>query len=176
MPNAQSDVQSQLAAAFARLPKVVQDAILSADVEKHMRELAAQHQLHFDQWTTLENEVMFALLGFQPMDTLAVNIEKEVGVSREVALSLADDVSRVVFAPIRAEMERGLSAPTAQGVTAQQSAASPTPVPIIPPGTPPAPAPEGKAVRAPISEAYVAGHPSHERKTIDGDPYREPIV
>ena len=58
----QTGATKQIGEQFKKLPKVVQDAILSADVEMHMRELADKHKLHFDQWSALENEVMFALL------------------------------------------------------------------------------------------------------------------
>ncbi len=161
------DIQSQLAARFAQLPKVVQDAILSADVEAHMRELSAKHQLHFDQWAMLENEVMFALLGMQPIEQLAANIEKQVGVEHEVAIALADDVSRIVFAPIRLELVHN----TAESLGAQVQNTAP-----VPPGTPPPPPPEGKAIRTPLSEEYVSNQPSHERKSGESDPYREQIA
>src|SRR3989344_1481652 len=103
------DVQAQLDARFKELPKVVQDAILSADVEKHLRELADTHKLHLDQWTTLENEVTFTMLGLEPIEYLAENIQKNVGLSSEIATALAEDISRVVFAPIRQELERVLA-------------------------------------------------------------------
>jgi len=168
-PPADQDLQAKLSARFAQLPKVVQDAILSADIETHMRSLAGQHQLHFDQWTALENEVMFALLGFEPVVNLADNIEKEVGVPHDVAVALADDVSRIVFEPIRAQMEQAIAAQPTLNATAPRSSSA------VAPGTPPPPPPEIKTVRAPISEEYVAGQTSHERKVVEGDPYREPI-
>ena len=99
---------------FVQLPKVVQDAIRSADVEKRMRELAENNKLHLDQWQTLENEVMLALLGFQPTEDLAKNIESQVGVTPEVAKSLAGNISKTVFEPIREELERQLEHPEAK--------------------------------------------------------------
>ena len=162
-----TDITAKVAARLKELPKVVRDAILSADVEAHMRELADHHKLHFDQWTTLENEVMFALLGFEPVENLAVNIEKEVGVPHDGAVALAEDISHIVFEPIRAALEQGL-------LQQESAAVSPsTPTPATPPGTPPPPPPQEKAIRAPISETYSAGEASHERRTVGGDPYRE---
>jgi hypothetical protein len=59
----------------------------------------------------------------------------------------------------------------------QKPATSPTLAPpIVQPATPPAPPPETKAARAPISASYNAGQASHERKVVEGDPYREQIV
>ncbi len=175
-----------MAERFKKLPKVVQDAITSADVEKHLRELADTHKLHIDQWSSLESEVQLALLGFQPVEDLAKNIESEVGVTSEVAAALAGDISRVVFEPVRHELERELEHPEAQNtetpaesVRGQQPAAAPTAsapaaTPIAP-ATPPQAAPDGTAIRAEAPESYAA-KPSHERKEIIGDPYREQIA
>ncbi|MBI5470422.1 hypothetical protein HY968_03875 [Candidatus Kaiserbacteria bacterium] len=52
-----------------------------------------------------------------------------------------------------------------------------TPIaPAVLPATPPAPAPDTKAVRAPMSASYTAGQASHERKMVEGDPYREQLL
>lgn len=170
---------------FKRLPKAVQDAITSADVEKHLRELATTHKLHLDQWATLENEVMLALLGFEPVTDLAKNIQSEVGVDTAMATAIAADVSKIVFEPIRGELERLLDHPEAQAVQttdvetmrnqvlsggAQTAPATAS----VQPATPPPPAPTQKVERAAIPVAY-AGAPSHERKEIAGDPYREQV-
>lgn len=190
------EARTNIARRFKTLPKVVQDAILSADVEMHMRELADMHKLHFDQWSSLENEVMFALLGLEPIERLAENIGHEVGVPTETAHAIAQDISKVVFEPIRAQLEASLQFPHGEAgaevnehtaVDNQPSSAAtvvgehplaqvvPAIAPIFP-GTPPPPPPEQKAVRAPISESYSAGEASIERKVVEGDPYREPPI
>lgn len=190
-----NELNAQLAERFKTLPKVVQDAITSADVQKHLRELADTHKLHLDQWQSLENEVMLTLLGFQPTDKLQNNIASEVGVSNETAASLAQDISRIVFAPIRGEMERALDHPEAKaeemsGVeearraalsaeekgegAAPENPAAQQPADPVAPATPPPGAPEEKAQRAPVSAAYRAGEPSTVRASVEDDPYREP--
>lgn len=193
---------------FLSLPKVVQHAITSADVSKQMRELADAHKLHLDQWESLENEVQFTLLGIHRGEDLAANIQKAVNLDQAAAESLAADISRVVFDPVRKELERELEHPDAVAVTttevedmraqmlgAQENkpesavpAVSTAPVtpaveaPIaavatpIAPGTPPTPAPTATVERAPTSTDYVPATPSHERKTIAGDPYREQLA
>jgi hypothetical protein len=198
----QLDLEKKLGERFLELPKVVQDAITSADVQKRMREVADVHKLHLDQWQILENEVMLALLGFQPVEDLAKNIQNEVNVPEETAATLAADISKIVFEPIRGELERSLEHPEAKaeektGVeTVRQEmlgnaenavpfssevvpASVPAPVatapstPPVSPATPPAPAPTGKVEREPVSTAYHAGEPSSARKSVDNDPYRE---
>jgi hypothetical protein len=190
----QLDTSTALAERFEQLPKVVQDAITSADVQQHLRDLAHTHKLHVDQWQLLENVVMMTLLGFKAVAELTDNIQNDVGVEHEVAEELSKAVSEHVFAPIRAEMERSLDHPTAvqeaegavEGVRTQAladeatenapAATVTTPkTPAVEPATPPAPPPTEKAVRGSIAQAYTESA-SHERKTIEGDPYREPIA
>ena len=189
-----SDIQKILKERFAQLPTPVQKAITSTDVEKHLRALADTHKLHVDQWEALENEVMMTLLGVTPIEELQAGIKKYVNVPDEVASALAGDISKEVFQPIRSELERSLEHPEAKAEEmsgaeaerrralaeeAKETAASipvaPTSTPVAP-ATPPAPSPEGKAVRAPVSESYHAGEPSSKRSATDDDPYREPIA
>ncbi len=170
---------------FKQLPKVVQDAITSADIEKHMRELANTHRLHLDQWETLENQVMLTLLGIEYSDDLEKNIKNEVGVDEATAKLLTEDISKIVFEPIRQELERQLEHPEAKAAVVSDVEAARTQVlgneartvvPPVLPATPPAPPPTEKAVRAPVSEAYRAGEPSSARKAVEDDPYREPTA
>ena len=109
----QQDISAQFAERFAILPKVVRDAITSADVQKHMRDLAESHKLHVDEWQVLENNVMLTLLGFQPVAEMPTRLEKSLNITAEVAAELAQSVSDIVFKPIRGEMERALSHPSA---------------------------------------------------------------
>jgi|SRR5665213_719383 len=172
METDEKDFDLKLQERFKQLPQVVQDAINSADVEKRMRSLADTQKLHLDQWEALENEVMLALLGFQPVEDLEKNIKSEVGVSDEVAASLSAEVSKIVFEPIRQELEHQLA--TGGGPAAVAPTQTTTSAPAVLPATPPAPKNEEKAVRAPIAENYKTGEGSGERKTVHDDPYREP--
>lgn len=179
------ELQQQLAKRFKELPEKVQNAITSADVQGHLRTLAETHKLHVDQWAILENEVVLTMLGFEKTVDLAKNIAREVGIHEDAAEALASDISKTVFEPIRAELERQAPAPigveTAEGaIEIREPAAAPAETPrpkaAIAPilaATPPRPAPDTKVARAPISSSYSAAAPSHERKTIEGDPYRE---
>lgn len=193
MATEEENLDKKLAERFAQLPKVVQDAITSADVEKRLRTLADSHKLHLDQWEALENEVMLALLGFSPVEELSDNLESEVGLDKETATILATDISKTVFEPIRAELERDLEHKEAkekpvsdidvmreQVLSKEKSAATsneaplPTPMPPVEPATPPATPNEKKAERGPTSGEYKPGEASSSRKSVIDDPYREP--
>lgn len=193
-------LQQELAERFRQLPQIVQDAIISADVEKNLRTLADTQKLHLDQWQILENEVMLTLLGIQQIENLQKNIKDQVGVSDEIAHDLAENVNKIVFEPIRQELERQLEHPDAQakevsdveaarnqalaGASAPAlEASTATPAPTLPaqpvapqvaPATPPQPAPDIKVTRPSESTAYKPGETSAARAEVHDDPYREP--
>lgn len=195
------DMDKVLDERFKSLPKVVQDAITSADVQAHLRELAKTHKLHVDQWQVLENNVMLTLLGFQPAGELQKNLKEDLELTDDAAHDLSEAVSSGVFAPIRGEMEKVLDHPTGVQETestiegmrrealegeakdaATTASSAPAAVPVAPsqtssvsPATPPAPAPTEKSVRGSVAETYT-GSASHERKSIEGDPYREQLL
>lgn len=186
----------QLQERFKELPKVVQDAITSAEIEKHLRDLADTRKLHLDQWQKLENEVMLTLLGFEQPEDLEKNIAKNIGISAEDSRILAAEVSTTIFEPIRQELERQLEHPDAQAkavsgveaagaevlATAHAATESATPTPTLPttpaviPATPPAAAPEVKVTRPSESSLYKPGQTSAQRAEVHDDPYREPPV
>ena len=229
--NEEKIMDEKLKERFNALPKALQNAITAAEIEKKLRALSETHKLHLDQWQKLENEVMLALLGFQPVENLETNIKNEVGIAEEEAKALAGDIADTIFEPIREELERELEKPAegdkteaignrqqavdgniteAEGsrqkavgrsenvtpsiqnteyripntvsITPAQTIIEnipPRPIEaaVVPPvaSTPPSPAPMAKSVRGVLSPAYAPDTKSHERKTIDDDPYREAI-
>lgn len=181
---AELTLDEELHARFAELPKVVQEAITSAEVEQHLRTLATTHKLHLDQWQLLENQVILALLGALPVQELPERIAHSIGVDGELASAIAKDISNVVFEPIRQELERQLEHPEAHekqlsgvetfreqalgGEQVQETGASMNPSP-----TPPAPKAETTVARTPASGAYKPGEASTTRRSVVDDPYRE---
>lgn len=176
------DGKQALAERFASLPKPVQDAITSTDIEAEMRKLAVHHKLHFDQWDILEHAVLMTLLGVERTDDLEKNLTERLGVSADVAKILATDISRIVFAPVREHLEGNLGHPAAKAEQVSDVDALRTqilaqsPASAVNPSTPPSAPPTQKVTRAPISDSYHAGEPSSARASVDNDPYREPPV
>ena len=181
----ETKMEDMLKERFDKLPKVVQDAILSAHVTEHLRSLANNNKLHLDQWEKLEHEVQMTLMGFKEADELGSHIHDELGIPLDAANTLAQEIGHTVFEPIRQQLERELEHPEAQAeevsvmektrAAAMEGASTGASTPgVSAPATPPAPAQTGTAVRS--SEAlYISNTPSHERKSIDGDPYREQV-
>lgn len=161
MKNDQQELHEELKKRFSALPETLQKAITSAEVEAHLRKLAEGHKLHLDQWQKLENEVTMTILGLQRAADLSRIIEKHVGVKRETAEKISNDIAQTVFKPIRDEMERVLGAPDTGGTkTAREKKESVGEKRAAPPSD--------------LSEHYRPGELSAKRRAIEGDPYREP--
>lgn len=184
MDTAQDEFKKRLLERFNELPKQIQVAITSADINKRLRELATAHKLHVDEWDSLENEVMLTLLGFERPEQLEQNIQREMKMSADDARALAKSINTIVFEPIRSELERQLEHPDAmplietgaEAARTQILGAEPAPVsaPQTPSPTPPVEKPTAPVVRMPASGAYKPGEASTERQSIVDDPYREP--
>ncbi len=182
------DLKKKMQERFLQLPRAVRESITSADIEKRLRELATVHQLHVDQWDTLENEVMLTILGFDKPENLESNIRKQIGMAPQEARSLAESINDIVFEPIRRELERQLEHPAAEAkeMTGLEEAREhilgssngaekkdPPSVAAPLPPTPPQPQPQTTVVRMPASGAYKPGEASTVRASIVDDPYRE---
>src|SRR3989344_1954408 len=121
-PMTQDGLNDKIRERFKELPVVVQKAIMSADVQKQLRELADTNKPHLHQWQALENEVMLTLLGFQAPEDLPENLRDDLEVSEATARELTENISKIVFAPIRAELEREVATPRSVGTqTAEKS-------------------------------------------------------
>ncbi|OGG45016.1 hypothetical protein A2673_02915 [Candidatus Kaiserbacteria bacterium RIFCSPHIGHO2_01_FULL_50_13] len=189
----EKDFKTLIQERFTKLPKAVQNAILSGNPEKRLRELSKEHRLHLDQWQALENLVMLTLFGVYHAEELQKRITDDIGVPADSALALTNDITTMIFEPIREGLERELEHPQAKeeersGVErARESilraedrngkiAAKPAPSPVAPivPATPPKVPSTAKAERAPVSPSYKPHELSSARKDTEGDPYREP--
>ena len=166
------DTSKLLEERFDQLPEAVQSAITSADVAAHLRKLSDSNQLHLDQWQQLETEVMMTLMGIKPVSALEQNIKSSVHVDDATARKLAEDISTVVFAPVRDEIERFLSHPSAKEKVGDPIAdmtgeilksSSSTITPVAPPPT---------VTRKETPAEYKPGETSSARKDIHSDPYR----
>jgi hypothetical protein len=108
----ETSAQQILIDAFNALPSVVQQAILSSDLEEKMRSLAQKHKIHFDKWTQLENEITYALFGITAPEDLTSNIEHHVGLSHEDALAINNAAVDIIFEPIRKQLQQTVATST----------------------------------------------------------------
>ncbi|MBC7837009.1 hypothetical protein H7X87_04535 [Acetobacteraceae bacterium] len=180
------NLQKQIEARIAELPKDVHDAVLSANLGNQLQIIGTRHQLHIDQVGALEDEVMLVMLGFVEAGTFVEQLQNQLHIPQEKARELAADVSDEVFMPIRESMKqfienRGISAIQTQTNTAREEPAA-----IPPPQKPPEATSSAEMHPAdvvltqktvsvppsPIPQKPIEGPTSNIYKT---DPYREPV-
>jgi len=102
MPETKETIKEQ----FKKLPQDIKDAILAADLPEKFKTIANKHKLRVDQGSVLENETMFVMLGLEHPDDYTNNLKKEAGMSDEEAEKIAEEVSRTIFLPIRASLQK----------------------------------------------------------------------
>lgn len=154
-----------------KLSPELQKAIESIPWRNLIKEISQTNTLDAEQVAVLERETMFILYGLENPNDFIANITREVGISEEQALKIAEVVVEKIFEPILAKVEGAASKVTtalpmveegerAHDVPHVETAARPE---APPPATPVRPEPK---VQTPLPDyRYPEG----------SDPYREPL-
>ena len=82
------------------LPKEAQEAINASGWEKISEEIGKKYLLDEGEIETLQLETASLLLGLIDEDSYPINIEEEVGTSRDEANKIAKEVFQKIFTPI----------------------------------------------------------------------------
>ncbi len=83
-----------------KLPEEAKNAINSFDWVKILEEIGRKFALDEIAINNLQIETLLALVGITDLEFYAVNVENQVGVIKDQAQSIADEVVRKVFNPI----------------------------------------------------------------------------
>jgi len=89
-----------------RLPKDIQQAIISVDFEKNLQLISKKHQLHVDQTGVLEIETLRIMLGAQHPKDYIRNVAKKLNINTDQAKKIAVDVNKEIFRPIRDSLKK----------------------------------------------------------------------
>jgi len=101
-----SETQEAIKKQLAKLPKDIRDAVVAVDLPEKFKTIANKHTLRIDQGGALENETMFVMLGLEHPDDYTGNLKREADISQEEAGSIAEEVNRMIFLPIRASLKK----------------------------------------------------------------------
>lgn len=101
-----NSTQNQIEQRLAELPQDVRDAVLSAQLGEHVREIGQRHALHIDQAGVLEDEVMLVMLGFFKPEDFSNQIAAQLRIPAADADAIAQEVNQQIFLPIRESMKR----------------------------------------------------------------------
>jgi hypothetical protein len=175
-PLASSDSEKPLEVLFSEgldtLPAPMVQALAEVDFEAGVRATVTKHHLHLDQGVALEREVVLVLLGHTQPTELLSRIETSLHIDHSQTIAVITDLQESVFKPIRASIEKHMSestpsapqntmytfnSPDMREQQTAESPAKPPPFPLDP-------------------TAYGADKTSAQRRSVAGDPYREPAV
>lgn len=95
-----TELEADLKERFEKLPKDVQEAILSVDYEKTLKEITQRYRLHIDQGAKLETETTLVMLGLTSPKHFSKHLIFEARIDPKVAGFIADEVNDKIFRPI----------------------------------------------------------------------------
>lgn len=88
-----------------KLPKELREVIDSFDWVKISEEIGKLNLLDETEINDLQIEVSLALVGLEEHDSLALNIENNVGTSKIEAVKISNEVNQKIFDPMFEKME-----------------------------------------------------------------------
>ncbi|MEX0934053.1 MAG: hypothetical protein WD003_02225 [Candidatus Paceibacterota bacterium] len=88
-----------------KLPQDIQTAAASTEVFDALEKIGKRHNLHVDALGGLVDETTFVILGLTHPNEFISNLAKRIGVEREKARAIAEDVNKEVFHPIRESLK-----------------------------------------------------------------------
>ena len=87
-----------------KLPKEIRDTIKSSDWEKYTEEIGKNHKLTDDEINDFQIETSLVLLALVDPEMYITNIEDNLGMSRQEAEKIAQEVNQKILNPIYRKM------------------------------------------------------------------------
>ncbi len=127
--------KEQLLEMYRKLPKDLQDAIFSIDTAEAIRQIGEENKLMIDKIGELADETGLIMLGLTSPSQFIPHLTERLGVSRELARTIAQEINAKVFLPIRESLKK------IHGIEASEpEMEAPMPPPVTPPPPPSRPA------------------------------------
>jgi len=90
---------------YLKLPKALRGAIASVPWNEIVKKISSENSLSSEQATSLETEVQLVIYGFENPRDLIDNLEENLKVQTEVALTLAEKINELIFSEISRKAE-----------------------------------------------------------------------
>ncbi|OHA89603.1 MAG: hypothetical protein A3C70_02505 [Candidatus Zambryskibacteria bacterium RIFCSPHIGHO2_02_FULL_43_14] len=173
-----NETDKLIAEQLKTLPPSLQQAISAVPWKALVQEIGKANTLDTEQIVSLEQETMLVVYGLENPNDYVSNIIKEVGVSEEVAYTIAGSVVDKIFEPILRKSEEFEKSVTPAITPVSAPATPPANLPMVEAGevahevphieqTTPIPAPQKPEPKASLPDyRYEQGK----------DPYREPLA
>ncbi len=131
----------QLIEMYHKLPKDVQEAILSVDTSNTIREIGEKHKLMIDKIGDLADETGLVMLGLTHPGQYVSHLIERLGIDREAAQEITEEVNNRILFPIRDSLrkiqeEREATAEVPEIIKSEISAEETKPEEPLPVGPP----------------------------------------
>jgi hypothetical protein len=96
----------QLIEMYHKLPKDVQEAILSVDTSEAIREIGEKHKLMIDKMGDLADETGLVMLGITHSGQYISHLIERLGIDQETAQEITEEVNNRILFPIRDSLRK----------------------------------------------------------------------
>src|SRR3989344_238954 len=104
------------------LPQDLQDAFFSDDVSQNIIDIGKTHGLMLDKTGILGDETTLIMLGVVPTSDFIKNLSEKLGVDKEKAKAIAEDINQKVFQQVRASLRKVHGLPEGERVKVKKPA------------------------------------------------------
>ncbi|MEK7646350.1 MAG: hypothetical protein AAB381_01490 [Patescibacteria group bacterium] len=95
----------QIQERFEQLPKDLQEAISSPEINTAIQAIGDKHSLHIDQLGELVDLIGLVMLGLIPSKEFVKNLSNQANIRESVSAEIADDVNKEIFSKIKSAMQ-----------------------------------------------------------------------
>jgi len=172
-----SYTNEQLIEFYKKLPKDLQEAILSVNTSSIIQNIGKKYILSIDKIGELADETGMVMVGITHPHNYISNLAQRLSVDKETARKIAEEINTQIFAKVRESLKKihGISPATEEvkkeeiikEIEKEEPVSSAGKVPEIIKGT-------SQPFEAKTKEE-IFRMPPEEKKYSEGDPYREPI-
>jgi hypothetical protein len=115
---------------YEKLPESLQNALGSDDNANHMQNICEKYKAT-KRVSDIVDQMARVLLGLLSPDKLQEVLEKEIGLKKETAKNITQEINRYIFYPVKAELEKlykiDITLPAQMDVTATPQDRPPIP-------------------------------------------------
>src|SRR3989344_5530084 len=94
------DLKKLIKDTYASLPEDLQEAVMNQSLKNRLEDIGRKNNLNEAQVQALKNETYFVLLSIETISDFKDNIQKQIGISEEIADRIALSVYDGVFKPV----------------------------------------------------------------------------
>jgi len=101
-------IKQKIKEELLRMPNEIQEAVNSFDWGKISEEIGNKYLLEESEINDLQVEIMLVMIGMTSVENLKINIESNVGTSKEEAEKIGNELFEKIFGPIGSKITENI--------------------------------------------------------------------